>query len=300
MKPHGSMKEYLEFAAQQRPRVQPCLDEDRLIEYYLGRLDESETGTIQDHLVDCADCLELAQDVQKFLAAMPQPVNSVEVPEVSALIPHALQGRTLLLLAASLIIAVGIGYWLWRGSRVQSPPGQLTQTPHATPSGTTQENPWRDLQIAKAQYTPAPTSPDDLIWRDDSPLSGEQRKRGPFAQAMQAYESNDFARAERQLGQFLEKDPKHAAALFYRGVSLLLLGKTADAVAPLEAAATLGQGRLRDEAHWYLAQTYLKTGDYSKALEQLDVVIQTSSKHRADAEQPRALVKQILDHRSKQ
>jgi len=295
MKPQGSLKEYLKTSAQRRPRAAPCLDEDQLVEFYLGRLEESRNDSIQDHLAECSDCLELSKDVRQFLAMMDESVDAIDaVPaEASHSSPFGLGvGPRLFLLAASVVIAVAAGIVYWRGSRVEAPPPQA-QAPQPTPSAAAApENPWRDLQIAKAQYTPATTPQGELLYRDDSAQA--QRKPSAFAQAMQPYERNDFAEADRRLKQFTEKNPGHAAAQFYRGVSLLLLGKTADAVAPLEAAATLGQGRLREEALWYLAQTYLKTGDYSKALEQLDVVIQTSSKHRADAEQPRAQVKQIL------
>ena len=154
-------------------------------------------------------------------------------------------------------------------------------------------NPWRDLQIAKAQYTPATTPQDELLYRDDSPQT--QRKPGAFTEAMQPYERNDFAEADRRLGQFTEMNPGHAAAHFYRGVSLLLLGKPAEAIAPLETAVAKGEGRVREEAHWYLALTYLKTGDHLKALEQLDSVIQLSGKRRSDAEALRKQVKPIVD-----
>ena len=299
MKPQGSMKEYLKTSAQRRPRAARCLDEDQLVEFYLGRLEESRNDSIQDHLAECSDCLELSKDVRQFLAEMDESMDSIDaVPaEGSHSSPFGLGvGPRLFLLAASVVIAVAAGIVYWQGSRVEAPPPQaqgLQPTPSAT---TTPENPWRDLQIAKAQYTPATTPHDELLYRDDSPQA--QPKPSAFAQAMQPYERNDFAETDRRLKQFTEKNPGHAAAHFYRGVSLLLLGKSAEAIAPLETAVARGEGRMREEAHWYLAQTYLKTGDYSKALEQLDVLIQTSSKHRADTEQLRQQVKQVMDQRA--
>jgi tetratricopeptide (TPR) repeat protein len=296
MKRQGSVKEYLKAAAQRRPRAAPCLDEDQLVEFYLGRLEESRNDSIQDHLAECADCLELSKDVRQFLAAMDESVDSIDaVPAgVSHESPFGLGvAPRLFLLAASLAIAVGAGLWFWRASRVEAPPPQA-QRPQPTPSATTTpENQWRDLQIAKAQYTPATTPRDEPLYRDDSPQA--QRKPSAFAQAMQPYERNDFAEADRRLGQFTEKNPSHAAAQFYRGVSLLLLGKSAEAIAPLETAVTKGEGRMREEAHWYLALTYLKTGDHLKALEQLDNVVQISGKRRSDAEALRKQVKPIVD-----
>jgi len=303
MKPQPSIKEYLKVAVQGRPRVKACLDEGQLVEFYLGRLEESKIESIGDHLAECPDCLELSQDVRQFLAVMREPSDAAEVlptkASPSTQIWYGVRQRRLLLLAASLVIAVGVGLLLWRGSRVESPPAQRAQTPLATPGTTTQENPWRDLEIAKAEYTPVATQEGEILWRDDSAEASERRKPGPFARAMESYGRNDFSEAERRLGQFVEKNPNHAAAHFYRGVSLLLLGKTADAVAPMEAAVANGQGRVRDEAHWYLALTYLRNGNHLKALEQLDTVVQISSKHRVDAEQLRQQVKQFLDQGAK-
>jgi len=290
------MKEYLKTSAQRRPRAAPCLDEDQLVEFYLGRLEESRNDSIQDHLAECSDCLELSKDVRQFLAAMGEAADSNNgvAGEVSHSSPFGLGvGPRLLLLAASVVIAVAAGIVYWQGSRVKAPSPPQARAPQPTPAPTTRENPWRDLQIAKAQYTPATTPHDELLYRDDSPQAN--RKPSAFTQAMQPYERNDFAEADRRLGQFTEKNPGHAAAHFYRGVSLLLLGKPAEAIAPLETAVAKGEGRVREEARWYLAQTYLKTGDYSKALEQLDSVIQISGKRRSDAEALRKQVKAIVD-----
>ena len=298
MKPQGSMKEYLKTSAQRRPRAAPCLDEDQLVEFYLGRLEESRNESIQDHLAECSDCLELSKDVRQFLAVMDKSMDSTDaVPaEASHSSPFGLGvGPRLFLLAASVVVAVTAGIVYWQGSRVEAPPPQA-QGPQPTASATTTpENPWRDLQIAKAQYTPATTPPDEPLYRDDSPQA--QPKPSAFAQAMQPYERNDFAEADRRLKQFTEKSPGHAAAQFYRGVSLLLLGKPTEAIAPLETAVAKGEGRMREEAQWYLALTYLKVGDHSQALKQLDTVIPTSSRRRADAEQLRSEVKRVLGQR---
>jgi len=297
MKPEGPLKEYFKAATEGRPRVSSCLDEGELVEFYRGHLDESRIESIRDHLAECSDCLELSKDVRQFLAAMDESINSIEaVPaEVSRESPFGLgPGPRLLLLAASVVIAVAAGIVYWQGSRVKAPSPPQAQGPQPTPTRTTtQENPWRDLQIAKAQYTPAKTPHDELLYRDDGPQAN--RKPSAFTLAMQPYERNDFAEADRRLSQFTEKNPGHAAAHFYRGVSLLLLGKPADAIAPFETAVAKGEGRVLEEAHWYLAQTYLKTGDYAKALEQLDSVIQIFGKRRSDAEALRKQVRPIVE-----
>lgn len=291
MKPQGTMREYLEVAVQgRRPsRAMPCLNEEQVVAFYSGRLQESEMDVIRDHLAECYHCLALARDARQFLEAMSvsaQPAHGPTEALPSTLSWYGMHRRELLLAAAMVIIAVSIGL-LWRASRRETPSEQQAQTSSQPSSATPKENPWRDLKIAKAEYTPAVAPPGDLIWRDDNPGTPSQPKLSPFARAMRPYEGNDFAEVERRLAQFLENNPKHAQGYFYRGVSLLLLGKTADAIAPLEAAIEHGRGRVAEEAHWYLALARLRLGEPSKALEQLEAVMKTSGKHRSEAEQLR-------------
>jgi tetratricopeptide (TPR) repeat protein len=191
------------------------------------------------------------------------------------------------------MVIITVGVTLWRGWRVEAPPEPIAQTPPPITTPRSGENPWRDLEIAKAEYAPA-TPTDDLIWRDEGSELPSAPKVSLFARAMRPYQQDDFAEAERRLEQFLEKNPKHAEAHFYRGVSLLLLGRTADAVAPLETAVEHGDAQVREEAQWYLAQAYLKLGEPSKALPHLDAVIERSEKHRSEALPLRQQVREAL------
>jgi tetratricopeptide (TPR) repeat protein len=201
------------------------------------------------------------------------------------------------LLAASIIILMGALFLLGRGWRVEAPADNQAQPPSGQAPTTPQSsgNPWQYLEIAKAEYTPPAGPQDDLIWRDEGP---EPPKLSSFARAMRSYERGEYALAERRLERVLETDPTHAEAHFYRGVSLLLTGRPTDALAPLHAATRHGQGRLREDAHWYLALAYLKAGGPQQAVKHLDVVVQTSNRRRAEASQLRQQVidTESLDH----
>jgi TolA-binding protein len=282
MKSRASLNDYLKTAAERRPPNQAlsCVDEEQITAFYSGQLDERKADAIRDHLVECRTCRELAREARQFLQAMTEPmqVATAAPMSVSTRPWYRVHGPRLWRLAAAVLLAVSLPLLVWQWQQ-RAPSDQQAKMP-PTPSQP-RENPWRNLEIAKADYVPAP--PDELIWRDE-PGTPTSPKVSALARAMRPYQQNDFAEAEQRLAQFLEKNPKHAQAHFYRGVSLLMLGRTTEAVAPLEAAVEYGQGRVSEEAHWYLAQAYLKADEPSKALEQLDTVIAAKGKYRADAE----------------
>lgn len=292
MKQQGTMRDYVNAAIQARQPSGACLGEEQVVAFYSGQLPETEMEAVRDHLAECPTCLALAQEARQFVHAMSEPAQAVAAASASALPWQRAHRHALFLMAASVIIAVGIVLLLWRGWRVEAPSDQQGKTPPAPTQ--LRENPWRGLQIAKADYTPEVARPADLIWRDERPETPGRPRPSPFARAMRPYEQNNFAQAEQRLGLFLEKNPAHAGGYFYRGVSLLLLGRTADAIAPLETAIELGQGQVREEAQWYLALAYLKAGGLSRALTELDAVIKTSGKHRAEALQLRQQIREAL------
>jgi tetratricopeptide (TPR) repeat protein len=142
-----------------------------------------------------------------------------------------------------------LGLWLGEPDRI--PPAPAPQ------------GPWHDLPVARVAYTPA---------AEDTNLS----------QAMSPYTQGDFSEAERRLGAYLEERPGDRRAQLYRGVSLLLLGRTDEAIPPLESA-TAAAGSLGAEARWYLSLGLLKAGDTTRALAELDAVAQQSAQHLAES-----------------
>jgi hypothetical protein len=298
MNQQRTVNDYLKAAAQARRRhpTTPCLSEEQLIAFYSRALNEHDRETVRQHLAECSTCVALARVARTFLQTTSQPIQTE-----AATLPASMSApswflrhrRELFLLAAMVLITLGVVLLLGRDWRVPAPAGQQAEIPSSLspPTPPPRENPWRELKIAKAEYTPPLATPDDVVWR-----GGKRRPIGPptlalFAQAMQPYQQNDFAEAERQLGQFLENNPHHAEANLYRGVSLLLLDKITDAIAPLQAAIEHGPGRVREAAHWYLALAYLKSGEPSKALQPLDAVIAIRGTHRAEAEKLRQQIR---------
>jgi hypothetical protein len=132
---------------------------------------------------------------------------------------------------------------------------------------------WRDLPISAAPWPPS--AEEELVYR--SP------EGDGFAEVMEPYARGNYAAAEAALGQYLTSKPHDSRALFYRGVSLLMLGLAREAREPLAAAAELATGSARDEARWYLAIAKLKSGDAARAARDLEDLAKAGGPRRDDA-----------------
>jgi len=241
----------------------PCLAEERLLAFHAGSLPESEKDEIRDHLATCASCVETGRDARCFLEAMGQ--------RAAQPVRHTFW-RRLAPLAAGVTLVLG-GTWLaamWR------PAKEPQRVAAAVPTAGT----WADIAVPGAAYVPAVTADDDLVWRDDGK---EESTPDEFARAMEPYRHDDFAAAERALASYLARHPGQARAHFYRGVSLLLLGRARESLAPLQRVAD-GDGRLALEARWYLALACLKEGETDAAVRHLEAVERSSPERRAEAQ----------------
>lgn len=116
---------------------------------------------------------------------------------------------------------------------------------------------------------------EELLWR-----SGED---DDFAAAMEPYARGDYAAAEAELSRYLQSRPGDPRALFYRGVSLLMLGRADEARPALESASRAATGPARDEASWYLALSALKSGDREAAVRELEQLAGLDGSRRDEA-----------------
>jgi tetratricopeptide (TPR) repeat protein len=264
----------------------PCLDEDRIVAFYSGRLGEGQEDAVRTHLAECPRCLELARDARQFLKAMaPEAVPPAGPVETRGLRGRAVSTAQWIGLAACLLVAAGLGLSWSRSSPTPTdrraageglPPARPTsiEAPKRT---------WDDLPVRKAAYERAEPVPPDVVWRD--PDAGPSVAGGEtFARAMEAYEKDDFKEADRRLARVLAREPQRSEAHFYRGVSLLLLQRPSEAITALESARRGARGRLRDEALYYLALAHLKAGDLENALVPLGELSRGTGHRRTDAE----------------
>jgi tetratricopeptide (TPR) repeat protein len=231
-----------------RPSRTPCPGEEALVAFYRGGVSEADADAIRDHLAACASCVELARDARAFVEAMRGADGDV--------MPMSRAKRWLALaaaLAAGAILAISIA---------RSRPAPSLEAVLATPAAPALRS-WKDLPITAAPYAPAPE--DELLYRSDAPADASD-----FTEVMAPYVRGNYAAAEAALGRFLQAHPRDARASFYRGVTLLLLGRPEEAEPLLRAAATTG--RPFQDARWYLALARLQSGDQAAALADLDAV----------------------------
>jgi tetratricopeptide (TPR) repeat protein len=250
-----------------------CPGESALVAFYRGRLSEAEAESVREHLAACAACVELARDARAFVEAMGD-----------AVVPAMPPSRATRWLAAAAVLAVALlaGIWLTRTAPVAPDPETRAAEPSPKAPGR-----WQDLPVAAAAYPAAPE--DELVFRSDEPRADE------FREAMAPYVRGDHAAAEAALTRFLASHPGDAGAAFYRGVSLLLLGRPEEAAPLLESAA--GSPEPPDEARWYLALALLKAGEDSAALRALEAVAGVPGPRQLEAKRLAGEVRGALDAR---
>ena len=248
--------------------------EDALVAFYRGGLSETEEDAIREHLAACAACVGLARDARAFVEAMGEPAT-----RRSASWPSRW-----LAVAAALAAAVIAAIWVVR-SRPATPATELsTRTSPVAAS-----NRWKDLRVAAPLFPAAPE--DELVFRSNE--SGD----ADFTAAMAPYLRGDYSAAEAALDRFLASYPGNVSALFYRGVSLLLLGRSDAAIAPLASAAASPEAP--EGARWYLGLARLKSGDASGAVSALDAVASAPGAHREEARRLAEEVRRARDDRGR-
>ncbi len=236
-----------------------CLAEEELVLFYRAEMAEERMESIRDHLVSCPACLALAREAREFLdLRAADPLAKVEPTSIAGIDCHPavpLRGRkrwrTVARVAAALVVVAGAG---WALRSFVSVPGPFDG------------NPWRDLAIARPEYG-------ELEFRGEAPPRLAGSSAPSFIEAMRPYAQGDDPAAEAALARYLEAHPGDLEALFYRGASLLLLGRLEEAIESLGAARQSGEGWIRDQAAWFLAVAHLKGGHADAAAATLDSLL---------------------------
>jgi TolA-binding protein len=148
------------------------------------------------------------------------------------------------LVAALIVLAIGIGFMLNR----RSSSARLAQGQHVSPVQT----------VFKLEKAPVMLPAAAIVWRGQEDASGKQAKE--LEQALAPYQAGDYAEAANRLEALRQKYPKMAETSFYLGVCRLFLNKDADAAAALKDAVNQAESPLADQATWYLALAYQRTG----------------------------------------
>ena len=159
-----------------------------------------------------------------------------------------------LALAASLLVAVV----------VSRPRTQTVVEPAAVPTRSEQppvaERPKFEISYAKPEVKLSPAA---LTWRGSGAVNPLMEAIAP---AFDAYRAGDYAKAVAAFDQLSTAYPTSIEVLFYQGVSRMLAGNDAAAIAPLQAAARLRSATFAEDVEWFLAVARARSGDADAAV----------------------------------
>lgn len=208
-------------------RGRRCPAEARLVAWAAGKLAGSDREAFESHLAGCDFCLGQAGFLARADAlgeppAVPTPlleaarVGRSEGP--GRIRRYAVPAAAAAGLAASLFVIAAI----W--SRSAEPRPEVAAAPSIEPY------PYEAVVLRGAEEPPA----------------------NRFGEAMSLYQARDWSGAAAALAVVAREQPDRAQVRFYLGVSLLLAGRSQEAMNALERAALLDEG-YREDALRYLA-----------------------------------------------
>jgi tetratricopeptide (TPR) repeat protein len=220
---------------------------ERLVRLAQGRLPGAEADAILEHALGCASCGEELD----FLGDL---TRAVELEAAAARRPAGAWRRPWIRFtaAAAALIAALVAGWLSFGERPPSLASLADIAPFAFVEGTLRGG-------------------------------GGEERAARFAAAMAAYNGRDLAAAAALLGSLAAEDPEDHKLHLYLGVSLLQLGRVAEAASALARAAG-AEGLLGERARWYLAMTHLLREDAAAARRSLEEIRDAGGAYRRNAE----------------
>ncbi len=242
---------------------------EEIVETYVaGTLSEEEREAFEEHYFECARCLDDLQTLQAIRAELNRRRTDVEPGPVRPL--H--RWVPAVGLAAATLLAAAV--WLWWAK-----PGASSGVPSTTsvleaqlprPSGS-RETPQQPGSAPSLQQLARvdPPSYEPLRLRGTADESTERFRRG-----MDHYRKADYPRAIEALRAAADLDPDAPHVHFFLGVSYLLAGRDGAAIEQLRATVALGNSAYLEEAHWYLAKTFLRRKDPAAAERELTRLIE--------------------------
>ena len=263
--------------------------------YESDALEHDQRAVFLDHLIDCEYCYDQVYSMEPIMAAFRghraaarrEKLGQAFTP-IRQVAPVSKPRRSWLplplaaALAMLLIVFAGSLYLFLPERQTDGALVGEVSGPHSggESGGSLRQN----IEIPKPPYT-APS--DHVVLR--------KPKTKAFDSAMSAYERGDYAAAIEQLETLSELETYDAADVkFYLGVSLLLAGRSQDAIKTLKQAVELSTGPLLESSHYYLSLAYIKSDQPQQALAELDAVIASAGEHQSDAERLKRQVAETM------
>jgi hypothetical protein len=213
-----------------------------------GQLDPADTAAVVDHVASCGACAEawrLARDLE------PETIASSPIPFPKKRRPSAAWP----LLAAAAILVLAIGAWpLFRGTPAPAAPvaNAVAPAPSSAPAPASAPVPEQTTAALSPAIEKAPvvlSASRVLVFRSQASADPFVKD---FAVAIAPYKQDHYPEAITRLDALARKYPDADEPPFYLGVSLLIVSRPADAVAPLRRAANGRDAAIAAQARRYL------------------------------------------------
>jgi TolA-binding protein len=243
-----------------------CPKPELLLASQAGVLEGEAARNVVAHLEKCGFCRILLRDLTdaELTAARPEEERRVRERVLKATRASAKaekEGGGLLAawfskglpVAALAVVALAVVVWV----RLHQP-----AAPVATPA-TVAVQPAQPAAPSVLQWEKLPIklqASSVLLWRGKPPTA-QKKYATELTAALAYYRDDKYAEAAQQLAKVVQAFPDGVEALLYLGISQLSLQQNEQAIPSLVRAQQLGSQASRDDATWYLALAYKRTGD---------------------------------------
>lgn len=223
---------------------------ENIIERYVAQaLDDESRDAFEAHYFDCQECLEKLRACQALQAEL---LDNAEAAKI-ARTPRELPRWTVPLALAATVALAGILSW----SLYFKPAEQA-------------------VLEELAEFDPPMYTPSTL-----RQVPGEAQQR--FQVAMQSYADGDWPAVVPQLEAAERMDPDAANIHFFLGAALLLDGRHEEAITAFIETIAIGDTPYLEEAHFYLAKSYLSIADLDSARDELRTVASMGGRWSGEA-----------------
>jgi tetratricopeptide (TPR) repeat protein len=219
------------------PQSRACLTAAQIQSYVRQEMPDQERKITEQHLIECNICSEAVegalqigvQAAEEHLASLNQKIRERFTSGNAAIIaPKKAYARLVYSMAAVLLLTLTAVIYYG------------TRTPY---------------EKLFAEYVKPYSNAVPLV-RGEAPNSLLQ-------DAMMSYELEDYRAAVQKLQTIIHNDPSNTTAVFYGGVSYLMLGDGGRALDLLQSVSN--RSEFYEAAQWYLALAFLKNGEIGRA-----------------------------------
>lgn len=229
-----------------------CLSQEELLGYVRRQIDAEEITRIEKHLLQCNLCFDAADGITELESKEDAAYHLNNLADdIKIKLNYGIHNRLRFYLSAAAMILIACTTVLLMLRKSDS------------------------VKLFEEYYKPYP----NII-----PMVRGTAADFDMKAAMVLYNSGNYQQAVTEFDKILSSDPENEAALFYKGISYLSLEKGDKAESDLEHALSLQNGKLKDQAEWYLALSYLLNDKVPEAENLLVKIVNEKNYYSPQAE----------------